>query len=358
MPHSHHSHSGQFCRHAKDQLEEVVLEAIRQGFEVFGLSEHAPRYRVEDLFPEESDLSPRALAETYDSFLLVAADLRRKYAEQITLLLGLETDWITPLDSNGISRTLVSHPEIDYIVGSVHHVRGVSIDFDRDTWLRSVWQARQPTESSTMRPSSSSSNAPPTLIPLDPSVAEQQSGYTPSLTELRPFLLAYLDAQYDLLKTHQPEVIGHFDLCLLWTPGVVLRSDELEGVWDKVERNIRYAIGYGALFEANAAAIRKGWTTSYPSREILRCILDGGGRICLSDDSHGVSYVGLNYLRMRDYLVGEGVRDVWHLVRASDRREGDQVVGGRGSVVARRLSEWESHPFWPKLEAAQAGRRV
>ena len=50
----------------------------------------------------------------------------------------------------------------------------------------------------------------------------------------------------------------------------MLRSDELEGVWDKVERNIRYAIGYGALFEANAAAIRKGWTTSYPSREVLR----------------------------------------------------------------------------------------
>lgn len=53
MPHSHHSHSGQFCRHAKDQLEDVVQEAIRQGFEVFGLSEHCPRWRVEDLFPEE-----------------------------------------------------------------------------------------------------------------------------------------------------------------------------------------------------------------------------------------------------------------------------------------------------------------
>lgn len=53
MPHSHHSHSGQFCRHAKDQLEDVVKEAIRQGFEVYGLTEHAPRYRVEDLYPEE-----------------------------------------------------------------------------------------------------------------------------------------------------------------------------------------------------------------------------------------------------------------------------------------------------------------
>ena len=34
-------------------LEEVVLEAIRQGFEIFGLSEHAPRYRECDLYPEE-----------------------------------------------------------------------------------------------------------------------------------------------------------------------------------------------------------------------------------------------------------------------------------------------------------------
>jgi hypothetical protein len=44
---------GQFCRHAKGQLEAVVKEAIRQGFTVYGLSEHIPRYRTEDLYPEE-----------------------------------------------------------------------------------------------------------------------------------------------------------------------------------------------------------------------------------------------------------------------------------------------------------------
>lgn len=53
MPHSHHSHSGQFCRHATGRLEDVVLEAIRKGFEVYGLTEHVPRYREEDLYPEE-----------------------------------------------------------------------------------------------------------------------------------------------------------------------------------------------------------------------------------------------------------------------------------------------------------------
>ena len=53
MPHSHHSHSGQFCKHAAGTLEEVVLQAIQQGFETFGLTEHVPRYRTEDLYPEE-----------------------------------------------------------------------------------------------------------------------------------------------------------------------------------------------------------------------------------------------------------------------------------------------------------------
>jgi histidinol-phosphatase (PHP family) len=53
MPYSHHSHSGQFCKHASGQLEDVVLEAIRQGFLLYGLTEHVPRYRAQDLYPEE-----------------------------------------------------------------------------------------------------------------------------------------------------------------------------------------------------------------------------------------------------------------------------------------------------------------
>lgn len=59
MPFSHHSHSGQFCRHASGTLEEVVLEAIRQRFEVYGLTEHVPRYRLDDLYPEEVSSFPK-----------------------------------------------------------------------------------------------------------------------------------------------------------------------------------------------------------------------------------------------------------------------------------------------------------
>lgn len=53
MPFSFHSHSGEFCKHASGTLEEVVQAAILAKFRVYGLTEHVPRYRLEDKYPEE-----------------------------------------------------------------------------------------------------------------------------------------------------------------------------------------------------------------------------------------------------------------------------------------------------------------
>lgn len=52
MPQSHHSHSGQFCGHAKENLEEVIQAAIAKGFHSFALTEHIPRELV-DFYPGE-----------------------------------------------------------------------------------------------------------------------------------------------------------------------------------------------------------------------------------------------------------------------------------------------------------------
>ena len=52
-----HSHSGEFCLHAHGTLEQVVLKAIEKGFKCLGLSEHMPRTRQKDLYPEEVRLS-------------------------------------------------------------------------------------------------------------------------------------------------------------------------------------------------------------------------------------------------------------------------------------------------------------
>lgn len=199
---------------------------------------------------------------TYLAFLDEAIRLRSIYSDRISLLIGLETDYITPLDLSQTTSLLDRRKDIDYVVGSVHHVNGVSIDFDKPTWVRAVRTVVAGNTGSTMDVSPNSNT-----ISL-PSVPDTDDLPTPD--EIQTFLLAYFDAQYDMLRTHQPEVVGHIDLCLLWTPEISLKGTGMEEVWEKVLRNIDFAISYGGLFEANAAAIRKGWKTSYPNPDIVQ----------------------------------------------------------------------------------------
>ncbi|KAI0060537.1 histidinol phosphate phosphatase H [Artomyces pyxidatus] len=317
MPYSLHSHSGEFCKHATGSLEDVVKEAIRQGFEVYGLSEHAPRYRTEDLYPEEAGLSVACLAAQFDRFLIEAERLRDIYSSHLSILLGLETEYITNLDFDGLSELLSRYADrVDYLVGSVHHVAGIPIDFDFETFQRCLSSA----------PISSNSQD---CIHGDAIAQHRQS----------TFLEMYFDAQYELLNHFHPEIVGHIDLCRLYTP--TLRLRDFPQAWAKVERNVKYAVGYGALFEVNAAALRKGWHTAYPAEDVLALILEHGGRFTLSDDSHGPHAVGLNYRRLRDYLLRVGVREVWVL-----KRNKVPNVGGRFTEPVRVRGDWWDHAFW------------
>lgn len=230
-----------------------------------------------------------------------------------------------------LSALLAAHQEIDYVVGSVHHVSGVSIDFDRPTWLRAVADCAVTTP--TMARDSTGALV---LAPAQNEIREPES-----MEDVEAFVCAYLDAQHELITQQQPEVIGHFDLCMLFTPRFSLKASAK--VWDKVQRNVAAGVAYGALFEANAAAFRKGWDAAYPAPDVLQLILSKGGRVCLSDDSHGVAAVGLNYGRLRTYLVDQGVEEVWYLVPAA---EGGEAVGKRGRVKARPLPDWDKAEFW------------
>lgn len=156
------------------------------------------------------------------------------YAAQITLLIGLETEHITPLDLARLERILNgSHGRIEYMVGSVHHVNGLPIDFDLSTFKKSLHFIHYETEHQAVE----------------------------------NLLCKYFQAQYELLQQFHPEVIGHFDLCRMWIPE--LKLQDYPAAWDLVQRNVTYAVGYNALFELNAAAFRKGWDTAYPGPDVV-----------------------------------------------------------------------------------------
>lgn len=130
---------------------------------------------------------------------------------------------------------LARHQEhISYIVGSVHHVNGIPIDFDKETFDKAVQSQKQ-----------------------------GQDG----LSELDQLFCSYFDAQHDMILSCTPEVIGHFDLCRLYLPEASFGNPR---VWSRVQRNVDTAIRIGALFEINAAAFRKGWKSAYPGPDVVK----------------------------------------------------------------------------------------
>lgn len=174
-------------------------------------------------------------------FLDEAHRLKSAYASRITLLVGLETEFVTDTDLEKLSALLSEHPgRVEYIVGSIHHVNAIPIDFDQASFERALQSCS-----------------------VTDVVAEMN---TTAQGRMDKFLSTYLDAHYRLLQRFRPEIIGHLDLCRLYNPE--LRFSEFPNAWDKLKRNVTFAIGYGALFEVNAAALRKGWRTSYPGEDV------------------------------------------------------------------------------------------
>ncbi|KAJ6092128.1 hypothetical protein N7467_004097 [Penicillium canescens] len=284
MPFSHHSHSGQFCPgHAKNSLEEVIQAAIAKKMRVFCLSEHMVRCR-QDFYPEEivAGGTEADLIENEARYFAEALRLRDQYAQQIEILIGLEIDWIRPESVMLIERSLSRFP-FEFFIGSVHHMHEIPIDYDREMYI----QAR-----------------------------EVAGG-----TDERLFA-DYFDAQLDMLRKLRPPVVGHFDLIRLKSDDPDQSFTQWPDVWEKILRNLDFIVSYGGLVELNSAALRKGMAEPYPKAEICKAFLVRGGHFCLSDDSHGVDQVGLNFHRILPFIDAVGISSLHFLRLASDDEGG------------------------------------
>lgn len=322
MPFSHHSHSGQFCGHAIDTLEEVVRNAISKGMTIFCMTEHMPREKI-DFYPEEADVHNEAsLVKLYDDFYTEARRLQETYKSQITLFVGFEGEWIRP-SSRMIIHDLLRKYAVDIFVGSVHHVHTIPIDFDTSMYHQ----------------------------------ARDAAGGTDEA-----IFADYFDSQFEMLKTLEPPVVGHFDL-------IRLKSDDPErsfktwpAIWKKILRNLRCVIEYGGVLELNSSSLRKGMSEPYPKVEICQVSMVRrstrrrrgaygpafsnlqqefhamGGRFTLSDDSHGTSQVGLNFARTLQSAREAGVAEIFH-VAAADGSEGSMPLAGKTF----------SHMCWKKV---------
>lgn len=142
----------------------------------------------------------------------------------------MEIDWIRP-SSKGYIQALLNRYQFDLFIGSVHHVHGIPIDYDRNLYLE----------------------------------ARQKSGGTDEA-----LIEDYFDLQLEMLKALKPPIVGHFDLIRLMSDDPNASLTKWDGAWRKVLRNLDLIANYGGIIELNSAALRKGMHEPYPQTEICK----------------------------------------------------------------------------------------
>ena len=269
----HGGHSGQFCHHAKDSLESIVNAYIDAGFAWVAITEHMPPTDDAWRYPDEveSGLSADALQAQFRAYFAECRKLRERYRDRIELLCCFETE--TYPGSSAVVHDLIAATQPDYIVGSVHHVGGIGIDYNRDHYAQAV----------------------------------QQAGGLPQL------YAAYFDEQYAMLVDLEPAVVGHFDLIRIFDPDYLHTLQHPE-VWRRVQRNLDFIAEKGLILDFNMRGFDKT-AEQYPSRPVLKAALQRGVHVVPGDDSHGVSSVARNYDRGVALLAELGHHCQWQRPR-------------------------------------------
>ena len=266
----HGGHSGEFCNHAVDTLEDIVKAYIRKGFVWVGLTEHAPPVTDAFMYPDERDagLDAGRLYERFAAYIRTARELKARFADTLDIYVGFETELTS--GSLPFTRRLMETFQADYIVGSLHHVDDISFDFSREDYFGAV---------------------------------ESLGGHD-------NLYRRYFDQQYELIKALNPAVIGHFDLIRIHDPDYKARLARPE-IAARIDRNLQLIADRGLILDFNLAALSKNMYEPYVSVNILEKARKMGIAVVPGDDSHSVDSVGRHLDAGIKILTGMGFNTDW-----------------------------------------------
>ncbi|PCJ43583.1 MAG: histidinol phosphatase [SAR86 cluster bacterium] len=249
----HGGHSGQFCQHAQDNLESIVKAYIDQGFTWVGITEHIPPLTDNMRYPDEvkAELSAEFLQQRFVEYFQLGRELQKKYANQIELLLAFEIE--TYAGTKDYVHELIKQFQPDYLVGSLHHVNGLGIDYDKEYYQQALAEAGS----------------------------------------MRQLYCDYFDSQYQMMQEFCPAVVAHFDLIRVFDPDYLSTLADPE-IINKIERNLDFIAENKLIMDFNLRGFDKG-LEQYPSLSILKKAMAKGIALVPGDDSHGVNSVGRNY---------------------------------------------------------------
>lgn len=242
--------------------EEMVLAAIEKGLEEIGFSGHSyTSFDSTYCMSLEDTLSYRRELEA----------LRKKYADKISIKIGLEMDNFSDADLEGI----------EYTIGSVHYIR-----LRNEAGFVAFTSLGEDVPEGCIF--TTDDEGPAIYVPVDESAAIQKRAADRYFGgDMIAFAKAYFETVEGVVDNTGCDIIGHFDLVSKFNGNEALFDEndpEYINAWKKAVDKL---VATGVPFEINTGAISKGYRTEpYPSASIREYIRKKGGTFILSSDSH------------------------------------------------------------------------
>lgn len=266
----HGGHSGQFCNHAKDNLEEIIQLYISHGFPWVGITEHTPAISNELLYPDQraAKLTPEFLLERFGWYIEECKRLQKLYADKIEIFAAMEIETYSGYDT--FIPELIAKFQPDYIVGSVHFVDDMGFDYSKEQYDQA---------------------------------AKSLGGYD-------QMYCRYFDMQYEMIELLRPSVVGHFDLIRIFDPNYRQRLKKTE-IEKRIIRNLELIKKYDLIMDFNIRSLLKGADEPYITKSILTKARDMDIAVVPGDDSHGLANIHINMDLALTLLTDYGFDTNW-----------------------------------------------
>ncbi|MCM1542499.1 MAG: histidinol-phosphatase HisJ family protein [Blautia sp.] len=244
--HLHSSHSGD----SDTPMEEMILRGIDLGLTAMCFTEHNDFH-----YPESPDTPSDMFLLNTDSYLYDLARLKKKYANRIRLLFGVELG-LQPevLRENAVYAK--SH-DFDFIIASSHICHG------RDPYYPDFYEGR--------------------------SEEEAYGEYFGSILE-------------NIRKFSNFDVYGHLDYVVRYGPDKD-KNYSYEKYRDILDEILKLLLDKGKGIELNTGGIKSGMKDFHPCMDVLKRYRELGGEIItVGSDSHDARHIGDAFDRAADVL--------------------------------------------------------
>lgn len=266
---NYHSHTQ--LSDGKAVFSDYIEEALSQGFNSIGFSDHAPVP-----FPSSWNMNHDNLA----AYLQHINDLKIAYSDRLQIYAGLEVDYFQPYHDQIYAMAGVD--KLDYYIGSVHY-----LDFlhEGQPWC------------------------------IDTSRDEFETGFNQIFHgDGRLLYRRYYEAVLQMIETWKPPVIGHLDKIKMYNHIRPFFDDHEPAYRDAVMQVLELIKQYDLFIELNMRGFYKHPERFlYPGKWILREASRMGIRLIVSSDCHRREELSAGFSEALQILKEANFRSIWFL---------------------------------------------